>query len=145
VIIRGDYGTAVLTEHEDSIVAVLERRGGRESGMIHRFANEWDARFHSVEQMASAAAHGPGADLCTGGSANLCPHVQLQCKQIIARELGLRGGPGPTGQPARRYQPDDGPRRSAGSAEPSAPAQVALPARPGKPEAARPDTEAEPG
>jgi hypothetical protein len=91
MVIKGDYGTATLTDHGESIVAVLKSPG--HPSICQRYTGRW-ARDFGIAQAASAAAHGPDADLCTEGGRIFCPHVVVECEQADAYDLGLTYDPG---------------------------------------------------
>jgi hypothetical protein len=74
VVIKGEYGTVTLTDHGESIVATLKSRG--HATLLQRYSGTWGRNF-GVVQAASAAAHGPDADLCVEGPDGLCPHVEV--------------------------------------------------------------------
>jgi hypothetical protein len=92
LIIKGDYGTATLTECGESVIAVLESPG--HASTCERYANDWSSSSGFIAQMVSAAAHGPDAEPCTEGDGILCPHVIVECEQIVAYDLGLTEDPG---------------------------------------------------
>lgn len=89
--IKGEYGTAVLTEQGESLMVTLSSPGHATTSERH--ANSW-SRSYVVAQAASAAAHGPDAELCTEGPLELCPHVVIECERIDAYDLGLTDDPG---------------------------------------------------
>jgi hypothetical protein len=91
MVIKGEYGTATLTDHGESIIALLESPG--HATISQRYASSW-SRPYVVAQTASAAAHGPDAGLCAEGPLDLCPHVVVECEQIDAYDLGLTDDPG---------------------------------------------------
>lgn len=90
MIIKGDYGTVTLTECGESIIALLESPG--HASISKRYPNDWERS--GIAQAASAAAHGPDAELCTECGRIFCPHVVIECEQIDAYDLGLTDDPG---------------------------------------------------
>jgi hypothetical protein len=77
LVVKGDYGTAIITHHGESIVAVLKSRG--HASISSRYEGRFGRDF-GVAQATSAAAHGPDADLCTEGPDGMCPHVRVKTR-----------------------------------------------------------------
>jgi hypothetical protein len=88
--IKGEYGTATLTDPGESLIALIESPG--RASICQRYPNDWERS--GVALAAPAAAHGPGAELCTEGGRIFCPHVAIECEQIDAYDLGLTDDPG---------------------------------------------------
>ena len=74
VTLKGDYGVATLVKRGNTIEAVLKCHNGQV--IEESYTGRW-AMNYGIAQVASAAAHSPGAMTCTESPAGICPHVEV--------------------------------------------------------------------